>query len=100
MARLGRLTGGFAFIAALAMALAGGGAEAAEIRVLSANGVKTIMADLVPRFESASGHRLIVTFGQAGELRRGILGGEGFDVAILPAQAMRELATLGKVAAN
>ena len=74
--------------------------EAAEIRVFSANGVKAIMADVVPRFESMTGHKLIVTRGEAGVLRRRILEGDGFDVAFLPAQALRDLATLNKVAAN
>jgi len=94
------LTVGFAIIAALTMALAGRAAEAAEIRVFTANGVKMIMADVVPRFESTTGHKLIITRGEAGVLRRRIVEGEGFDVAFLPAQSLRDLATLNKVAAN
>ncbi len=35
-----------------------------------------------------------------GELRRRILEGAGFDVAFLPAETMRSLATLGKVVAG
>jgi len=94
------LTVGFAIIAALTMALAGRAAEAAEIRVFTANGVKMIMADVVPRFESTTGHKLTITRGEAGVLRRRIVEGEGFDVAFLPAQSLRDLATLNKVAAN
>jgi molybdate transport system substrate-binding protein len=82
------------------MALAGRSAQAAEIRVFTANGVKAIMADVMPRFESTTGHKLIVTQGEAGVLRRRIVEGEGFDVAFLPAQSLRDLATLNKVAAN
>jgi molybdate transport system substrate-binding protein len=104
MARLGRgsatLAVGFAIIAALTMALTGRAADAADIRVFCANGVKTIMADVVPRFESATGHKLIVTRGEAGVLRRRIIEGDGFDVAFLPAQSLRDLATLTKVAAS
>src|ERR1700676_5157395 len=104
MTRLGRfcarLAVGFAIISVLTMALAGRAAEAAEIRVLSANGVKTIMADLGPRFESATGHKLIVTSGEAGELKRRILEGEAWDLAFLPAQTLMDLATLGKVVAS
>jgi molybdate transport system substrate-binding protein len=104
MARLGRscvrLAAGVAIILALTMALAGRTAEAAEIRVFSANGVKAIMADLVPRFESTTSHKLIVTFGEAGELRRRIVNGEAFDLAFLPAQTLRDMATLGKIAAS
>jgi len=82
------------------MALAGRSAEAAEIRVFSANGVKLIMAELEPRFESATGNKLIVTRAGPGELRRRILEGAGFDVAFLPAETLRSLATLGKVVAG
>ena len=90
-----------AVVAGLTMALTGGhAAEAVDIRVFCVNGTKRIMADLEPRFESASGDTLIVTLGGTGELRHRILGGEGFDVALLPAQTLRDMATLGKVAAN
>ncbi len=93
------LIAGFTIIAALTMAFLGRAADAAEIRVLSANGVKTIMADLAPRFEKTTGHTLNVSFGEAGELRHRILDGEGFDLAFLPAQTLRDLAALGKIAA-
>jgi ABC-type molybdate transport system substrate-binding protein len=36
--------------------------DAAEIKVLSALGIKAVIDDLVPKFERASGHRLAVTF--------------------------------------
>ena len=97
---LARLAAGFAIISALTMTLAGRAVEAAEIQVFSANGVKAVMADLVPRFESTTGHKLIVTYGEAGELRRRILEVGGFDLAFLPAQTLRDMATLGKVVAG
>jgi molybdate transport system substrate-binding protein len=95
-----RLAAGAAVIAALTMAFPGRAAEVDEIRVFSANGVKEIMADLVPRFESATGHKLIVTRAGPGELKHRINEGEGFDVAFLPAETLRDLATLNKVAAS
>src|SRR6266702_5542023 len=100
LAHSARLTAGFVIIWTLTMALAERAADAAEIRVFSANGVKAVMADLVPRFESATGHKLIVTYGEAGELRRRILEVGGFDLAFLPAQTLRDMATLGKVVAG
>ena len=55
--------------------------KAAEIKVFSANGVKTIMGDLVPQFETATGHKVTVSFGEAGELRHRILeGGEALSL--------------------
>jgi len=88
---------GFAIIAALTIVFAGRSAEAEEIRVFSANGAKLIMAELVPRFESTTGQKLSVTRAGPGELRQRILEGVGFDVAFLPAETLRSLATLGKV---
>jgi len=100
LARSAALAAGVAIISALVMALAGRAADAAEIQVFSANGVKAVMADLVPRFESTTGHKLTVTYGEAGELRRRILEVGGFDLAFLPAQTLRDMATLGKVVAG
>ena len=91
---------GFSIISALTMAFPGHAADAAEIRVFSANGVKQIMGDLAPRFEQTTGLTLIVSYGEAGELRHRILDNEGFDLAFLPAQTLRDLATLGKIAAG
>lgn len=82
------------------MALAGRAAETAEIRVFGANGVKTIMGKLGPWFEDATGHQLIVSFGEAGELRHRILDGEGFDLAFLPSATLGDLATQGKILAD
>jgi molybdate transport system substrate-binding protein len=90
----------FATIAALTLAVAGRSAEAAEIRVFSANGSKLIMTEIVPRFESTTGDKLTVTRAGPSELKRRILEGAGFDVALLPAETLRSLATLGKVVAG
>jgi molybdate transport system substrate-binding protein len=90
----------FAVIAALTLAVAGRFAEAAEIRIFSANGVKLMMTELAPPFESTTGNKLLVTRAGPGELKRQILEGAGFDVALLPAETLRSLATLGKVVAG
>ncbi len=67
------------------------------IRVFSANGVKTIVNDLAPRFGEATGRRLAISFGEAGEVRGRILDGDPFDLALLPAATLADLAGLGKV---
>ena len=38
------------------------GAEAAEIKVMSATAMKPLMEELGPRFERATGHKLAITF--------------------------------------
>jgi|ERR1051325_2838386 molybdate transport system substrate-binding protein len=65
--------------------LTGAGAKAAEIAVISANGARLILEALTPGFERATGNKLTISYGEAGILRKRILDGEAFDVALLPA---------------
>jgi molybdate transport system substrate-binding protein len=75
-------------------------AGAAEIRLLSVNGVKLVLPDVVSSFEQATSHKVIVSLGEAGVLRKRIEDGENFDVAILPRAATDELAKQNKIAAG
>ena len=82
--------------------MASGPPESAEagggvIRVFSANGVKAVVGDLAPRIAEAAGIRLAARFGEAGEAREWILSGEAFDLAVLPAATLVELARHGKI---
>ena len=61
-------------------------ARADEIIVLCSNGIRTVMQELVPRFEKASGHHVVITYGLAAALKRQIDAGEPFDLAILTPQ--------------
>jgi molybdate transport system substrate-binding protein len=74
-------------------------AQAAEVRVFSSNALKTVLEELAPQFEKASGHKLIVTFKSAAALKADIEKGEAFDVAILTASALDDLLKQGKLAA-
>ena len=51
---------GFALMLAL-----GAGAQAAEIKVLSTNGVKPVLEELAPQFEKATAHKLTIKFAPA-----------------------------------
>src|SRR5262245_6172760 len=75
-------------------------ARAAEIKVLSVNGVKLVLGELVSNFEQGSGHKVTVGLGEAGVLRKRIEDGEPFDVAILPRLATDELVKQNKIAAG
>src|SRR5262245_10880713 len=61
-------------------------ARAAEITVLCSNGIRAVMQELVPRFEKATGHKVVITYGLAAALKRQIDAGEPFDLAILTPQ--------------
>ena len=77
-----------------------GMANAAEIKVLCSNGIKAVVEDLVPQFERATKHKLVVTYGLAAALERQIEAGEPFDVAILTPQTMENAIKGGKIAAE
>src|SRR5258706_9412661 len=75
------------------------GLQAAEIKVISTNGVKAVLEELVPQFEKATGHKLVIRFGPAADLKVQIEKGEAFDLAILTASALDDLIKQGKLAA-
>jgi molybdate transport system substrate-binding protein len=82
---------------ALALAcLLQGATEAAELQVLSSNGVTGILAALVPGFEHASGNTLHVHFDTTQSLTRSINDGADFDVAILTHPAVESLMVMGR----
>lgn len=76
----------------------GAGANAAEIKVLSANGVRAILGDLAGKFESTTGHKVTISYGEAGEIRKRIQDGEMFDATVLPMSVLEELLKQGKIA--
>ena len=71
--------------------------HAAEINVISANGLRAVLADIAPAFERASGHKLAVTVTETGEIRQRILAGFRYDVIALPQTTAAELAKLGHI---
>ena len=72
-------------------------ADAAEIKMLCALGIKAAMDDLGPNFERASGHRLAVTFAPLGAAVKLVQGGQTADVVIIPQQGMDGFVKDGKV---
>jgi len=70
--------------------------EAAEIKVISANGMRDVIADTRAKFEAGSKHQLTITVVETGEIRRRVLGGEAFDVIMVPRDVADELEKAGK----
>ena len=85
---------GFALMLALSAGL-----QAADIKLISTNGVKAVLEELVPQFEKATGHKLAIRFGTAADLKAQIEKGEAFDLAILTAAAIDDLIRQGTLAA-
>jgi molybdate transport system substrate-binding protein len=87
---------GFAVLLMLAL---GAGVQAADITVLASNGVKAVLQELAPRFETATGHTLVFRFATAAELKAQIEKGDTFDVAILTSAIIDDLIKQGRLAA-
>ena len=75
-------------------------ADSAEIKVLSAVGMKEVMEDLGPKFERASGHKLTIVFGNLGAIVRRVQDGELADIVVLPGQGIDGLVKDGKARAD
>jgi len=69
-------------IGVIFLLVAGNAAESAELKVLSASGIQAVMEDLGPKFEHATGHKLAITFANAGTTVKRIQAGETADVVI------------------
>jgi molybdate transport system substrate-binding protein len=75
-------------------------AEAAELKVLSAFGMQSVLEDLGPKFERATGHKLAITFATGGATVKRVQGGEAFDVVITLRQGIDTLVKDGKAPAG
>src|SRR2546427_12128464 len=87
-------------LVAIAAMLATTSISAAEIKVLASNGVKEALNELAPAFERETKHKLGISFGLASALKRQIEAGQAFNLAILPAAGLNDLAKQGKVDAR
>jgi molybdate transport system substrate-binding protein len=70
------------------------------MKVLCTNGLKTVMLELVPKFERTSGTKLTITWGSAAGLVKELESGAAADLAILTAESIDDLIKRGKVVAG
>ena len=80
--------------------LFGASADAAEIKLLSSNALKTVLEDLGPKFEQSSGHKLAITWATAAQLKAQIEKGAPVDVAIITDAGVNDLIKQGKLASR
>ena len=73
-------------------------ASAAEVKVLTAGAFKQVVLAVVPEFEKATGHKVVVDNDTVGGLTKRIEGGEAFDVVVLTPAAVDDLIRKGKIA--
>ena len=82
----------------LVMPLATSQAQALQLKVLESNALQTVMDELGPQFEKATGNKVVTVVGTTAELRGMIDKGEAFDVALFTKSALDDLAKQGKIA--
>jgi molybdate transport system substrate-binding protein len=72
-------------------------ASAAEIKVYSTVGIKSVLEELIPKFEKSSGHKLNVTWSTAALLAKRVQSGEQADVLVLIKSNIDTLLKEGKI---
>jgi molybdate transport system substrate-binding protein len=84
--------------ALLAVACLASGAQAAELRVLSAGAIEPGLKAAVAAFEKQTNHTVQITFNTAPELRKRMDGNPAFDVVIAPPAVIGDFAAASKLA--
>jgi molybdate transport system substrate-binding protein len=96
-----RLCTAIASTLGLAMALLPiASAQAAELRVLAGGAMTAVWAELKPKFEQASGHKLDIFFGTTPNLIKEAASGKPFDIGLVPVDVMQDSAARARFAAG
>lgn len=74
--------------------------NAAELKLFSAVAVRPAILDLIPRFEQATGHKIVAMFDVNPGVKKQVESGERFDVVIVNPEMVEDLAKQGKVVAG
>jgi len=79
-----------------------GSLHAAELKVLAGGSLRSVLTELGPQFEAASGHKLAIHFDTTPNLIKAATTGEPFDLGVVPIDVFKDdsaksprLATVG-----
>src|SRR5438105_1604840 len=88
--------------AALSSAILGGvsHSRAAEIRLLSAASMQTVLKEIIGDFERTSGNTVVIRYGTMGAITERVMGGEESDLVISSPMSIANLVKEGKVNAG
>src|SRR4051812_35380855 len=92
-----KFSGAVALVGLAAMIAQAKPGSAAEVTALISNALTSVMTELTPQFEKATGHRLRITLGSTNPLKAKIEKGEAFDFTVLGAGAIDELIRQGRL---
>lgn len=87
----------FGFTALLAQGVA---AMAAEVKVMAGAGMRGAFGELVPQFERATGHKIVIQYAGGATFRKQIEAGEEFDLVIIDSNEVDDLIKQGKLAGD
>src|ERR1700689_2252927 len=74
--------------------------DANQIKILSGGAMKSLMVEIVPLFERASGAKVEIKFALTSVLKKEIEDGAAFDIALLPRPELDALVEAGRIAAG
>jgi molybdate transport system substrate-binding protein len=74
--------------------------DANQIKFLSGGAMKSLMVEIVPLFERASGAKVEIKFALTSVLKKEIEDGAAFDIALLPRPELDALVEAGRIAAG
>jgi len=100
---IARLIGATVLVATLvapAVAVLGNPARAAEVRLLSAAAMQSVLKEIASDFERISGHSLIIDYATMGAIDQRVLGGETADLVIGSSPSISNLVKEGRIRAD
>src|SRR5260221_2658010 len=86
-----------ALVLACMACLISNAADAAEIKILCASGMREVVSELQPQLARLVGQEVSISFGEAGDLRKRLQGGEIADVLILPRIVLDQVLADGNI---
>jgi len=87
-------------VVATAVGGSGNAASAADIKLLTAGAMRSVLVALLPEFENRTGNKVTFDNATAGSLAKRIGEGEAFDVALITPAVIDQLVSKGKIVAG
>ena len=84
----------------LALLAQGVSAMAAEVKVMAGAGMRGAFGELVPQFERATGHKIVIQYGGGAAFKKQIEAGEAFDLVVIDSADVDDLIKQGKIAGD
>ena len=80
--------------------LLAGGAQSAELKILSSGAMREIIIELLPQFEKSSGNKAAITWAGTADIKKQIAGGDAYDLVIVGAPEIDAFIQAGKLRAG